>query len=47
MMIDPPKVEYHPLEPFVPGNAVLLMLGSFPAPTETMEHEFLLPEPAK
>ncbi len=25
-----PPIEYHPLEPFLPANAQLLMLGSFP-----------------
>lgn len=24
------EIEQHPLEPFLPGNARLLMLGSFP-----------------
>lgn len=24
------NIEEHPLEPFLPANAVLLMLGSFP-----------------
>lgn len=36
------NIEEHPLEPFLPANAVLLMLGSFP-PQKTVEHGFLLP----
>ena len=27
------NIEEHPLEPFLPANAVLLMLGSFPPVT--------------
>ena len=47
MTIDSPNIEQHPLEPFLPGNAKLLMLGSFPPPTKTVEHGFLLSEPAE
>ncbi len=43
MMIDPPKVEYHPLEPFLPGNAVLLMLGSFPPQQKRWSMNFFYP----
>ena len=42
-----PEVECHPLEPFLPKNAVLLMLGSFPPAEETLEHGFLLSEPTE
>ncbi|MBQ2520719.1 MAG: uracil-DNA glycosylase family protein [Paludibacteraceae bacterium] len=31
-MPTPPKIERHPLQPFLPKNARLLMLGSFPPP---------------
>lgn len=37
------NIEAHPLEPFLPANAVLLMLGSFPPQKKTVEHGFLLP----
>lgn len=40
------NIEEHPLEPFLPINAKLLMLGSFP-PKETMEHGILLSQSAK
>lgn len=36
------EIEQHPLEPFLPGNARLLMLGSFP-PQKTVVHGILLP----
>ena len=39
------NIEEHPLEPFLPVNAKLLMLGSFPP--ETMEHGILLSQSAK
>ena len=36
-------VEEHPLEPFVPANAVLLMLGSFPPKRERWSMNFYYP----
>ena len=41
------NIEEHPLEPFLPANAKLLMLGSFPPTKETMEHGILLSQSAK
>mgnify|MGYP004713234713 CR=1 FL=1 len=38
------EIEQHPLEPFLPGNARLLMLGSFPSAKKTLVHGVLLPE---
>ena len=37
------KVETHPLEPFLPRNAKLLMLGSFPPPQNRWKMEFYYP----
>lgn len=39
-MID---IESHPLEPFLPSNARLLMLGSFPPPKERWKMQFYYP----
>ena len=36
-------VESHPLEPFLPGNAVLLMLGSFPPQKKRWSMDFFYP----
>ena len=36
-------MERHPLKPFLPENAVLLMLGSFPPPRERWTMEFYYP----
>ena len=36
-------VEWHPLEPFLPKNARLLMLGSFPPPRKRWCMEFFYP----
>ena len=36
-------IEEHPLEPFLPGNATLLMLGSFPPPRKRWSMEFFYP----
>lgn len=36
-------VEYHPLEPFLPENAVLLMLGSFPPQKKRWSMDFFYP----
>ena len=35
--------EEHPLEPFLPGNATLLMLGSFPPPKKRWSMDFFYP----
>ena len=40
-----PKIERHPLQPFLPENAQLLMLGSFPPPKERWCMEFFYPNP--
>ena len=36
-------IEYHPLKPFLPENAKLLMLGSFPPPRKRWCMEFFYP----
>jgi len=33
-MNDHPDIERHPLQPFLPPDAQILMLGSFPPPKE-------------
>ncbi len=38
-----PAVEEHPLAPFVPEGAVLLMLGSFPPPRKRWSMDFFYP----
>lgn len=38
-----PVIETHPLEPFLPGNAVLLMLGSFPPQQKRWSMDFFYP----
>lgn len=35
--------EHHPLNPFLPGNARMLMLGSFPPPPERWTMQFYYP----
>ena len=40
-----PKIERHSLKPFLPANAQLLMLGSFPPPKERWCMEFFYPNP--
>ena len=40
-----PEIERHPLRPFLPTNAELLMLGSFPPPKERWCMEFFYPNP--
>ena len=40
-----PPIEEHPLQPFLPCNARLLMLGSFPPPRERWCMEFFYPNP--
>ncbi|MEQ1310681.1 uracil-DNA glycosylase family protein [Acinetobacter sp. XH1639] len=37
------EVETHPLTPFLPGNAKLLMLGSFPPPKNRWKMNFYYP----
>ena len=41
--INPAPVEQHPLQPFLPANARLLMLGSFPPPKKRWCMEFFYP----
>ncbi len=38
-------IERHPLKPFLPANAQLLMLGSFPPPKERWCMDFFYPNP--
>lgn len=38
-----PSVEAHPLEPFLPSNAALLMLGSFPPQQKRWSMDFFYP----
>ena len=40
-----PEIERHPLQPFLPDNARLLMLGSFPPPKERWCMDFFYPNP--
>ena len=40
-----PEIERHPLRPFLPPNAELLMLGSFPPPKERRCMDFFYPNP--
>ena len=40
-----PEIERHPLRPFLPPNAELLMLGSFPPPKERWCMDFFYPNP--
>ena len=40
-----PEIERHPLRPFMPENAQLLMLGSFPPPKERWCMDFYYPNP--
>ncbi|VTX93463.1 uracil-DNA glycosylase family protein [Acinetobacter ursingii] len=37
------EIESHPLQPFLPSNAKLLMLGSFPPPKERWKMDFYYP----
>ena len=39
------EIERHPLRPFLPPNAELLMLGSFPPPKERWCMDFFYPNP--
>ena len=40
-----PDIERHPLQPFLPANAQILMLGSFPPPRERWCMDFFYPNP--
>src|SRR5574344_99474 len=42
-MINEHPIEYHPLQPFLPENAKLLMLGSFPPPRKRWSIDFYYP----
>ncbi|MFC0309925.1 uracil-DNA glycosylase family protein [Gallibacterium trehalosifermentans] len=37
------NIETHPLQPFLPTNAILLMLGSFPPPRHRWKMDFYYP----
>ena len=41
--IDPARIERHPLEPFLPQNARLLILGTFPPKKEKWSMDFFYP----
>lgn len=43
MMNSPKEIEQHPLEPFLPQNASLLMLGSFPPQRKRWSMDFFYP----
>lgn len=42
-MKDQPETEFHPLQPFLPQGARLLMLGSFPPPRKRWCMDFFYP----
>ena len=42
-MMGLPEIERHPLQPFLPSNARLLMLGSFPPPRKGWCMDFFYP----
>ena len=44
-MPETPQIERHPLRSFMPENAQLLMLGSFPPPKERWCMDFFYPNP--
>jgi hypoxanthine-DNA glycosylase len=44
-MLATPEIERHPLHPFLPENAQVLMLGSFPPPKERWCMDFFYPNP--
>ena len=44
-MDNTPDIERHPLQPFLPPDAQLLMLGSFPPPKERWCMDFFYPNP--
>lgn len=37
------RIEIHPLQPFLPSNAILLLLGSFPPPRSKWRMDFFYP----
>ncbi|MBO5553137.1 MAG: hypothetical protein J5937_02925, partial [Paludibacteraceae bacterium] len=39
------EIEHHPLQPFLPASAQILMLGSFPPPKERWCMDFFYPNP--
>ena len=43
--ITAPNIERHPLQPFLPQRARLLILGSFPPPKQRWCMEFFYPNP--
>ena len=43
MKLESMEIERHPLEPFLPANARLLMLGSFPPQKEKVVHGVYYP----
>ena len=44
-MFETPQIERHPLQPFLPENAQVLMLGSFPPPKGRWCMDFFYPNP--
>lgn len=44
-MLATPEIERHTLQPFLPENAQVLMLGSFPPPKERWCMDFFYPNP--
>jgi len=42
-MTNPKDIEQHPLEPFLPANASILMLGSFPPQRKRWSMDFFYP----
>lgn len=42
-MSDESLIEYHPLQPFVPDNTRILLLGSFPPPRSRWSMDFFYP----
>ena len=43
MALNTPTIESHPFEPFLPANAKVLMLGSFPPPENRWAMKFYYP----
>lgn len=44
MKLESMEIEQHPLEPFLPGNARLLMLGKLSSAEKAVVHGVLLPQ---
>lgn len=42
-----PEIESHPLAPFMPDGARVLIMGTFPPKKIALEHGFLLPQQDK